>query len=238
MCSMSNETEAEGLTLSLPRVINFKFPLQPHQIFIDLYITIYISTFRSNTQVKDDYTTILTTSLIHPSLKGFSETWEWNGSERQCGIRIKALSPNISIHRSCKTKLSGNPKGQNIEVNKWNWWRWSTTLGFTTCPISNEPFNRVSSHQYFSLVDASRPKFLGVILHAAHLLASEPTTDKLLFWHRCDLHNLFRREAAERPTASTVKLDHWRRGFVFQWSAGGSRDTVETPPWLGWDNWS
>ena len=43
------------LTLSLPRVINLKFPLQPHQKY---YTAQYEELgFSSLTQMKDDYTT-------------------------------------------------------------------------------------------------------------------------------------------------------------------------------------
>ena len=56
-------------TLSLPRVINFKFPLQPRQ---EHCITQYGELgFSSLTQIKDDYTIPTpTTSLIYFSLKG------------------------------------------------------------------------------------------------------------------------------------------------------------------------
>ena len=58
------------LTLSLPRVINIRFPLQPHQQY---NITQYEERgFSSLTQREDDYILpILTTSLIHFSLKGW-----------------------------------------------------------------------------------------------------------------------------------------------------------------------
>ena len=58
------------LTLSLPRVINIKFPLQHHQKY---YITQYEGELGfSFTQMKDDYTVkFLTTSFIHFSSKGW-----------------------------------------------------------------------------------------------------------------------------------------------------------------------
>ena len=47
--------EGEGLTLSLPRVINIKFPLQPHQKY---YITWHKELGLSYLpQMKDDYNT-------------------------------------------------------------------------------------------------------------------------------------------------------------------------------------
>ena len=69
-----------GHTLSLPRVVNFKFPLQPQKKY---YIIQYEErAFHSfNTQMVDDYITILSTSCTHLSAFGRMYVFEV-GSER------------------------------------------------------------------------------------------------------------------------------------------------------------
>ena len=63
-----------AFTLSFPRVINFKLPLQPHQKY---YITQYGElAFSSRTQMKDDHTT----TVFFESLgERTFWTWEWKG---------------------------------------------------------------------------------------------------------------------------------------------------------------
>ena len=75
-------------TLSLPRVIKFKFPLQPHQKY---YIIQYEELgFPLHASMKDDCATSLRycTSLIHFTLKGWENVLFELGSERVKYLRV------------------------------------------------------------------------------------------------------------------------------------------------------
>ena len=89
-----------GFTLSLPRVINFKFLLQPHQNY---YITQYGELrFIAHSDERWLYSQFLTTSLLHLSLKngriyflslgvkGFNTVWRVIGIafDTRCFLRV------------------------------------------------------------------------------------------------------------------------------------------------------
>ena len=85
------------LSLSLPRAINLKFLLQPHQKY---YITQYEELgFSYLTQMKDDYTT----NIILNAWECTFWTWEWKGKPFQSWAQ-KVHFPSL-LKRKCISKV-------------------------------------------------------------------------------------------------------------------------------------
>ena len=84
----------EDLTLSLPTVINFKFPLHPHHKY---YITLYGDLAFDSLLRWKTIIPILTTSLTHLSLRRVGECaflpWEWKVKEG--GANTAHVRPSV-----------------------------------------------------------------------------------------------------------------------------------------------
>ena len=97
------------LTLSLPSVINIKFPLQPHQKYkITQYGGTWLFIVYSNERL---YLPILTTSHKHFCFKGWENVLFELGSDRVKPVRVASDYSN-----------SKGPKGQRLlNVGEWRW---------------------------------------------------------------------------------------------------------------------
>ena len=116
-----------GLTLSLPRVINFKFPPLPHQNY---YVTQQEELFIAYTRWKTLILRALTTSLIHSCLRG----WE--------NVRFKLESRGFALWRYDRTLMYQTQQmhaGANVAGNhRWLWDSKYSRLVFFL-PVNDEP---------------------------------------------------------------------------------------------------